>query len=124
MEPSAWSDWWKTNEATFQLPPKRGAWAQHPIVFGSPREVCERVFLDYDLSTLNSARLVAAAIESISKRGHLEQSLEAGLAIAGLSEPFSILMERLAVWERTSAIIELGMLEKKLHKEVKDVLGH
>jgi len=118
-EPAAWSDWWKKTEASFQTPPKTGAWAQHPIVFGSPRKICERVFIDYGLSTLNAARLVAAAIESISKGPQLEQSLEAGLAVAGLSEPLGVLIERLAGWERTSAIMELGMVEKKLYREVK-----
>jgi len=44
----------------------------------------------------------------------LEPSVEGGLAIVVLSEPFAVLTERLAPWDRTSAIIELGILEKRL----------
>jgi HEAT repeat protein len=119
-EASAWSDWWKNNEATFRPRTRVGSSEQLPVLFGSPREICQRIFSDYDLSPLNSAQLVAAAIQFISKRGQLEPALEAGLAIAGLAEPLAALKERLSGWG-TSAVIELGILEKELSKKAKGV---
>jgi HEAT repeat protein len=109
---SAWSSWWASSKRTFQLPPKRGSHFQLPIVFASPREICERVSADYGLSTLNSTRLAAAAIESLSK-GQLEEGVERGLTIAGLSQPLGVLLQRLKGWERTSAIMELGVFERR-----------